>query len=413
MDTDTVLTSLKPYIISTYNDGEIPSEIYIAFRNSNIDKIKKMWKNCIDPLSLTRSTLRGEAEIVCKPNQIYVKSSRNSTYFVFELNSGKIYAPVDMFNDDMFDALHEEMLYFVVQRRGNVYYATEVKPLISNEKKELGKEFYEYLSVNGIPFTSAIAVAYGYAPSYPIDFLTFVRSLTLYKVAGNAIHAFELSLPNTGKTTFGIRNQFAFNWAYVDEVPSYARLIMDARNGAIGLVFRSNGIFIDEIDKYNINMKEIVQAMLTGMSHGVWTRAKGDKSAPQLVRKIPIYLSGNINVQSLDYKYTFVNTLRQLKLNDSMIDALMDRIGVLIIGTSKVNASDKVINYVIPDSYLRGLIAYMNDLANKHYKDYGIGEGRKRMQYNQIRTILELTLCYEYDCEKKDYADTIVNGVVI
>ncbi len=191
---------------------------------------------------------------VCKPNQIYVKSSRSSTYFVFELNSGKVYAPVDMFNDDMFEALHEEMLYFVVQRRGNVYYATEVKPLITNEKKELGKEFYEYLSVNGIPFTSAIAVAYGYAPLYPIDFLTFVRSLTLYKVAGNAIHAFELSLPNTGKTTFGIRNQFAFNWAYVDEVPSYARLIMDARNGAIGLVFRSNGIFIDEIDKYNMNM---------------------------------------------------------------------------------------------------------------------------------------------------------------
>ncbi len=78
-----------------------------------------------------------------------------------------------------------------------------------------------------------------------------MRSLTLYKVAGNAIHAFELSLPNTGKTTFGIRNQFAFNWAYVDEVPSYARLIMDARNGALGLVFRSNGVFIDEIDKYN------------------------------------------------------------------------------------------------------------------------------------------------------------------
>ena len=410
---DKIKDVLKAYLMPTILDGDIPPEVYIAFKGTQREKIKQMWKNCTDSISLVKNTINKSTDIVCKPDEIYVKSYRNNIYYVLSLPSGKIYVPHGVISDDAFETLHQEILYISARREGNLIIADEIRPLMTSPRVELGKELYEIAMQYSIPYTTVISLAYGYEPDPHLSLLTAIRSLSLYKVQNMPIHMVELSPPNTGKTTFAIRNRFAFNWEYIDEVPSYARLVMDARNGALGIVYRANGVAIDEIDKYNGQMKDVVMALLTGMSHGIWNRAKGDKTAPQITRKIPIVFFGNINITALQQGGEIFNVFSNIKLNESTIEALVDRIGVKVIARTRINASDKIAGIVIPDSYLRGFVAYIEQLANKEYKDYGKFEGRRRFQYNQIRSIFENTICYEFDCDKQDLVEQLVNTMYL
>ena len=57
---DKIKDALKPYLMPTILDGDIPPEVYIAFKGTQREKIKQMWKNCTDsisPVSYTHLTL--------------------------------------------------------------------------------------------------------------------------------------------------------------------------------------------------------------------------------------------------------------------------------------------------------------------------------------------------------------------
>lgn len=407
---------IKEYLVPVLHDNEVPPEIMIAVRTSNIDKVKKAWKNANNPFSLARSTMNGmTAEVIGKPSSVFITSNRNGTFYVLKYPSGNVYVPADLVSDELAEVIQSELLLVTVARRGNTYVATDIQPLISTTKEERGKELVDIAEDDDIPLWEIPVIGYGYVtPStkalfnrksvddnalYRIAKLVTLRFMTTLKVKSQVLHAVELTTPNTGKTTFAVRNVFLLNWSYIDEPPSYAKLIMDARNGALGVVYRSNGVFIDEIDKYDKDIKDVIHVMLTGMSHGLWTRGKGDRDAPNVRRIIPIFMAGNrtnsalIRTTPRDYVHSTLST----SLPTSMVDPLLDRVGVVITNNEPINASDYISGYVISDSYLRGFVAYISKVASEKYKDTALFSGRRREQANIVYAICE-ALNLKNDC---------------
>ena len=412
------------YMVPVYNDGEIPPEILIAVKTSDIDKVKNAWKNANNPFALARATMKGEAQIIGKPSSVYITQRRETTYYVLKYTSGNIYVPADKVSDELSDVIQSELLLVSVIRRNNMYIATDVQPLIATTKEERGKELLEVAQSDGLNAWEIPVLGYGYVTINTkslfnsnasdetlmrIAQLMTLRFMTTLKVNGQVLHAVELTSVNTGKTTFAVRNVYLLNWAYIDEAPSYARLIMDARNGALGVVFRSNGIFIDEIDKYDKELKDVIHVMLTGMSHGLWVRGKGDKDAPTIRRIIPVYIAGNRTNKALTSSSprSYVYDVLSMSLSSSMVDALLDRTAIVITNNEPINASDHTSKFVISDSYLRGFITYVSKLASQKYKDLALFTGRRREQANIVYAICEV-LALKNDCT--EFASNVERG---
>ncbi|CAH69402.1 hypothetical protein [Deltalipothrixvirus pozzuoliense] len=425
------MTSLQEYMVPIVVDGEVPPEIYVALRGTDKDKVKRMWTNANNPFALAKACSRGSAEIVGKPSSVYLKQYRSATYYVLQYPSGKLLLPVDEVDESVVDDIQNELLYVSVVRKNNLYFVTDIEPLVTKSKVERGEELREVADANGVSPDDLPALGYGYVTTSSskiftgtdkmirndavnrLSLLMLLRFFTTAKVGGMPVHAFELTTPNTGKTTFAVRNIYLVNWGYIDEAPSFARLVMDAKTSALGLVFRNDGVFIDEIDKYGSNMRDVIHIMLTGMSHGVWKRAKGDTDAPSIVRRIPVYFAGNKDSSTLGTMSTrnyIKNVLVSMKLYQSLVDALLDRIAITIANEAEINASDYVSGYVIADTYLRGYISYVSSQATKMYKDLGIGNGRERQNINAINALCVATTNFDH-CD--EFAKSVSSGFLV
>jgi hypothetical protein len=398
---------IKEYLIPTVRDDDFPSELAIALRVDNtngIDRLKRAWKNANNPHYLFRSTMNGDAELIGIPSSV----GHTNMYYVLRFPSANVYVDARSVTDELAEQMQSELLRVVVRRQGKIYVAVSIEPLIATPKEERGKELAEVAEADGIPLWEIPVIGYGYiskstkqlfnsnAPDEALNrlaMLTNLRFITTLKVHGQVTHGIELSTPNTGKTSFAVRNIYLFKWYYINEPPSFARIIMDARTRSLGAVFRSDGLFIDEIDKYARELKEIISALLSGMSHGIWKRAKGDRDTPNIKRFIPIYFAGNrVNKQlSKLTPRQFIKNVLSALLPPSEVEALMDRISITITNENPVNASDYVSKFVIPDSYLRGFNTYISKKASKAYKDLGLFSGRMREQANVLNAVCEAT----------------------
>ena len=406
---------ITDYMVPYTHSDDVPPEILIAVRSSEIDRVKKAWKYSQNPYALARATMYGEAEVIGKPSSVFITTRRGATFYVLKYPSGNIFVDASMVDDDLAEVIQTELLHVTVRRQGNVYIATSIEPLIATPKEERGKELIEVAESDDIANWELPVLGYGYVtPStkqlfnsnasdenlFRIATLINLRFMTTLKLKGQVLHAIELTSPNTGKTTFAVRNVFLLNWAYVDEAPSYAKLIMDARNGALGLVFRSDGVLVDEVDKYGKELKDVIHVMLTGMSHGIWVRGKGDRDAPSIKRIIPVYLAGNKYNKALtsqpprQYMYDVMSVV----MPQSEVEALLDRIGIVIMNDDPINISDYKSGYVIADSYLRGFVTYVSKQASNNYKDLALFSGRRRDQSNLVYAIC-VTLNLSKDCE--------------
>jgi len=407
---------ITDYMVPYVHSDDVPPEVLIAVKFNNKKRVEDAWKNGQNPYKLARALMYGDAEIIGKPSSVSILTKRGVTFYVLKYPSGVIYVDATMVDDNLAEVIQTEMLYLTVRRQGNAYVATSIEPLIATPKEERGKELIEVAESDDIANWELPVLGYGYVtPStkklfnsnasdenlFRVAKIVNLRFMTTLKVKGQVLHAIELTSPNTGKTTFAVRNSYLLNWAYIDEAPSYAKLIMDARNGALGVVFRSDGIFIDEIDKYGKEMKDVIHVMLTGMSHGIWVRGKGDRDAPNIKRILPIYLAGNkynrviASTTPRQYMYDVLSAM----MPPSEVDALLDRIGVVIMNDDPINISDYRSNYVIADSYLRGFVAYISKLASQNYKDLALFSGRRRDQANIVHAICT-TLNLSKDCEE-------------
>ncbi|AZI75847.1 putative superfamily 6 helicase [Sulfolobales Beppu filamentous virus 3] len=414
--------ALSRFFTPLLQDGETPPEIFTALRGVDANRVKRMWKNANSTFHLVKElSSRGKAELVGKPSTVFIKVVKGTPYYMLRFPSVTVYVSLDDIDEETANMIQEEMLYITVVAKNNKYIATDVTPLVAKSKVERGEELYEVATQSGIPLDEIPAMAYGYAtPSMGVrddkvnrlSLLMLYRFFTVTRVL-TPLHAFELTTVNTGKTSFAVRNRFVFNWEYIDEPPSYARLIMDARNNALGVVYRSNGVFIDEIEKYASDMKDILPALLSGMSHGVWTRAKGDTSAPNVVRWVAMYLAGNktnATVTKVSPRQYVYDILTSMKLGDSLVTALLDRIGIVITNDAPINASDYVSGSVILDSYLRGYAEYISVLAKQKLKDLGIGEGRRRQQINTVYALCVVATQFN-NCEK--LAEEVEQGFLV
>jgi hypothetical protein len=408
------LDAMQKFMYTVKYDEEIPPEVFIAFPNEEKDKLKKMWRASNDmQYAISVLTKEKELSMIGKPSKVSVSVTRNGIVYILHFNSIKVYATPNMFPIDD-EKYNNEIIYVKCELSNGKIIASDIIPLIGTQREEMAKEILEHATKNDIDFEELIAIAYGYYPIYPITTLMMRRWLSTVRTPISALHQFELSPVNSGKTTFAVRNMFTYNWAYIDEVPSIPYLIMDAKDNSLGVVYRYDGVIIDEVDKYAGNLRQIVQPMLSGMSHGIWTRGKGSGNTPNIVRKIPVVMMGNItNAQAngvidKNAKSIFARLLFNARLNESMVNALLDRIAINTVVITNVNSSDLITMKVIPDSIMRGIQKVVSDYVTNKYKDYNEYEGRKRIYYNIIKTFADNFTNY-----KDDIAKNIVEGVLI
>jgi len=400
------------FLVPARRDGDVPAEIFIHFQGSDVEKVKKAYLNGVSRFHLERDMLSGEAELIGKPSSVFIDRG----YLHLRFPSADVTIPLGDVSEELYDAINYSWLYIRVHRSGKYVNAREIRPLILRKKTEYGKELWEYCVQNDVGFSEIITIAYGYHPKdLDFNFLMMLRFLAAVKVAGVPFHYLELSPPNTGKTTFAVRNTFAFNWYYIDEAPSYANLIMNAKTNALGAVYRSDGIVIDEIDKYGNELQDAIQIMLTGMSHGLWTRAKGDRPPPKVVRWIPIVLFGNTSSQRFidDIRNTMADILIANKMKESVVTPLLDRISLIVLVNKQLNASDLVSGYVIPDTILKSFADYISEnTVLKEHEQCAEFQGRRKDQCNRLFSVLEWTYCREADCEKQP-SSSLVKGILI
>jgi len=397
---------IKQYLVPVIRDDDLPPELAIAVKVDNIERLKKAWKNANNPHSLFRSTMYGDAELIGIPSSVGHVEKYGNMYYVLRFPSAKVYVDARTVTDELAEQIQSELLRVVVRKQGKIYVAVSVEPLVAIPKEERGKELVEVAEADGIPIWEIPVIGYGYiskstktlfnsnAPDEALNRLAMLvnlRFITTLRVLGQVIHAIELTTPNTGKTSFAVRNVYLFKWYYINEPPSFARLIMNASTGYLGAVFKFDGILVDEIEKYLKGMREVIPAFLSGMSHGIWKRAKGDSDTPNVKRFVTVYLAGNRINKSLS-KLTprqYIKNILSAQLPPSEVEALMDRISIAITNENPVNASDYVSKFVIPDSYLRGFNVYISKKASKAYKDLGLFSGRMREQANVLNAVCE------------------------
>jgi len=251
---------------------------------------------------------------------------------------------------------------------GNVYLSADtVVPLRGKVSEDIAKELID--SGEYSPY-ELLLVSLGYKPTREVKRLFLPRILTWFKgFDGKPIHIAQFTLPESGKTSFAIRTETLFNWKYIPEPPTLARLILDARQGILGEVFLRNGIVFDEFDKWNLETADrryTFDSILTGMEQGKWERGVSALGVrvPDIPRLIPILFFGNLgDFQKLYGAVTYntrawFNTIYTARLTHD-VRALCDRLAMVDACFKEIRIMDYLTYKVLPDSIIRGLVAVL------------------------------------------------------
>jgi len=230
---------------------------------------------------------------------------------------------------------------------------------------------------------------------------------------GRPMHICQFTLPESGKTTFGLRSETLFNWRYLAEPPTLARLVLDARSGVLGEVFLRNGIVFDEFDKWtldNPDRRYTFDSILTGMEQGKWERgvsAMGVRT-PDVVRLIPIVFFGNLGDFEKLYGITqyntraFFNTIYSARLTQD-VRPLCDRLTIIDACYTKINIMNYLTGKVLPDGVIRGIVS----LLQKDVKPCDVSKLSGRMKRHADNLYAILSTFMKVDVE---FVDKLVGG---
>lgn len=97
------------------------------------------------------------------------------------------------------------------------------------------------------------------------------RAVTLI----NRGHYLEMSQPGTGKTTFSYYISRMLGGTVINEDPTEAFLVGDMRDNSFGVIYTSNVVIFDEIDKWKIQTVRTYNILLSGLENCQWIRAAG------------------------------------------------------------------------------------------------------------------------------------------
>lgn len=402
-------------------DASVPMEIFIAFPKALVDeeakkRIKQWWMYGNDK-QIVNMDLMFANELTCIYRPSGLKIDWVNLLVTTLTPSGlQIIIPnvqlqklgdttaerVSNLNDYMF-------VKFNKQKRSLV--ASEVVPLRGVANVELAKEIMENSKYSPLEL---LIMGLGYRPENEIKRLYIPRFLTWFKgYDGKPMHICQFTLPESGKTTFGLRNETLFNWRYIPEPPTLARLILDARSGTLGEVFLRNGIVFDEFDKWTIDQhttRATFDAILTGMEQGKWERgvSAGGVRVPDVPRLIPLTFFGNLGDFEKLYGATtyntraFFNVIYTARLGHD-VRALCDRLSVVDACYKQIRIMDYLTFRVLPDAIIRGIVKYLQNSI----KPCNISHlsGRLKRHSNSVYGILSMMMEIT-----PEFADGLVGG---
>jgi len=356
-------------------DPNVPLEVFIAFPKTLTDdtakeQVRKMWLYGNDKQIVAMELMfKDKLEAVFRPIGLHIdwKNLILGTYMPSGLSviiPNSLLPEFGSTTEERIENLND-YLYIKFTKQENTLIAETVVPLRGKVSEDIAKEILEESHYTPLEL---ILVGLGYKPCNQTKRLFLPRLLTWFKgYDGKPMHIAQFTLPETAKTTFGIQSEYVWNYRYIPEPPTLARLILDARSGILGEVFLRNGIVFDEFDKWTIDTPDrrmTFDSILTGMEQGKWERgvsAMGVR-APDVTRLIPILFFGNLGDMSKMYGATifctrawFTEVYSRRLTHD--VRALADRIAVIDGCFREIRIMDYLSGTVLPHSVIRGIIS--------------------------------------------------------
>jgi len=390
--------------INIPRDSNVPLEVFIAFPKALTDKdmrnrIRKWWLYGNDKQIVSMDLMFAD-EITCIYRPVGLRIDWQNFLVSTITPSGLQIIIPNAFLKNLGSTTEERVknlndyLFVRFSKDDKVLVAEEVIPLRGKVSLDVAREI---LNETRFSTLEVLLIGLGYRPEPEIKRLYIPRLLSWFKgFDGKPLHICQFTLPNSGKTSFGLRNETLFNWRYIPEPPTLARLILDARSGVLGEVFLRDGIVFDEFDKWSVDTQDrraTFDSILTGMEQGKWERgvsAMGTR-VPDVPRLIPIVFFGNLGDFERLYGATqynsraFFNAIYTARLGHD-VRALSERLAIIDACFKKIEIMDYLTYKVLPDGVIRGIV----QLIQEEVKPCNVSElkGRFKRHANNVYAVL-------------------------
>lgn len=422
------MTTAEPDVVDKYlidinipRDSVVPLEVFIAFPETLTDinareTIRKYWLYGNDKQVASMDLMFSE-ELTCIYRPVGLRIDWASYVIATITPSGFQIVIPNRFLTVLGNTTEERVanlndyLFVKLRREKTWLEATEVVPLRGKVNVDIAKNILENTKYSPLEL---FIIGLGYKPINEVIRLFMPRILTWFKgFDGKPMHIAQFTLPESGKTSFGLRGETMFNWRYIPEPPTLARLILDARSGILGEVFLRNGIVFDEFDKWSVDTADrryTFDSILTGMEQGKWERgvsAMGIRT-PDVPRLIPITFFGNLGDFEKLYGVTvyntraFFNTIYTARLGHD-VRALCDRLAVVDASFKHIRVMNHLTSRVLPDGVMRGMI----QIIQERVKPCNVSKmsGRLKRHADNAYAILSQVM----NCEAT-FVDNMVSG---
>lgn len=199
----------------------------------------------------------------------------------------------------------------------------------------------------------------------------------------NKAHLIEISPPGTGKTTYAWYLTRVLGGTVVNESPTPAYLIGDARDGSFGAVFTSNIVVFDEIDKWHgEKLRQVYDVMLTGLENCQWSRAAA--KGIQVSKCLSAVFLGNTPPPEKSRPGVVKLLSQLLKVN---AQPLVDRVAVIALEAPRFQSD--FMGPMLKPSVTRGLSELMTQDAHEMFDVYRQKtDARTAWNFAVIHTVL-------------------------
>ena len=233
------------------------------------------------------------------------------------------------------------------------------------------------LVINQYGTRQAVAMALGIRPEALDGF--WHRAVPLI----NRGHLIEISQPGTGKTTYAWYLSRVLGGTVVNESPTPAYLIGDARDGSFGVVFTSNIIVFDEIDKWHgEKLRQVYDVMLSGLENCQWSRAAA--KGIQLSKCLSAVFLGNTPPLEKSRPGVVKLLSQLLKVN---AQPLVDRVAVIALEAPRFQSD--FVGPMLKPSVTRGISELMTADVHEMFEHYRQKtDARTAWNFAVIHTVL-------------------------
>ena len=297
----------------------------------------------------------------------------------------------------------------------------------TNKFREKIRKYKEKFSLTWYEF---LLCAMGYNPfdlnekeKETMDKLYIPRVLSLFPVwlptADNLYnpytHLLQLTPPSTGKTKFFLLLQGYLDIGYIQGIPTRARLVYHAEKDALGEIYFSEYLILDEIDKAESQeFIDFMKTMSEGLDSGRWSAEKGNAEKIRALmrgRRLPrsfIFL-GNLGEEYITdieqmkeaseiYNHENARDAAKFLLKEkaksnskykNSIDALISRVGIVSVVPEHFNVNkikaDRMLNPIAMHELIDILKEEINKIANNFDKYIDVQKIKQLGQFDDAR----------------------------